>query len=85
MMEQARTINTELKWRQLCDSFGNRYALMTKQTKISNWLDSLKIKDVKAEGEDNYEAVDKLTARINQLVPMARIKDRDDEAKVRFL
>lgn len=43
------------------------------------------MEDVREEDDDEYAALDRLTTRIDQLTPMARPKDRDDEAKVRFL
>lgn len=45
----------------------------------------LKMSNVKDDAEDDYAALDKLIARMDQLGLMARPKDRDDEAKVRFL
>lgn len=46
---------------------------------------TIKMSDVKDKEDDDYAALEKLTNRIDQLAPMARLKDRDDEAKVRFL
>lgn len=47
-------------------------------------------RDVKARrcqknGDDDYAALDKITRRLNQLVPMAKQNNRDDETKVRYL
>lgn len=62
-----------------------RFASMTKQCKISNRLDAIKLEDVREEEGDDYVVLEKLTRRINQLASMARIMDKDDEAKIRFL
>lgn len=52
---------------------------------MSNKLDALRINDVREEGEDDYEALDKFIQWISQLALMARAENRDDEAKVRLL
>lgn len=65
--------------------FSARYALITKQAKVSNRLAALRIDDGKGERDDDYEELDRLTKRINKLAPIVRRKDRDDEAKVGFL
>lgn len=77
--------HTAIPWNAIEDSFANRYASTTKQAEISSRQNALKIDDVREEEGHEYETLDQLTKRINQLVPMERTKDRDDEAKVRFL
>lgn len=69
----------------MVESFGSSYASLTKKEVISNRLKAIKIDDVKEDDEDDYAALDRLTRRINRLVLIAREKDRDNEAKVRFV
>lgn len=58
---------------------------MTKQRQISHQLDTIQLEDIGDDENDDYMALGRLAQRIYQLSPMARIKGRDDEAKVRFL
>lgn len=58
---------------------------MKKQTEPSNRFKAIRIENVRGDNEDDYEGLDRLNKRINRLGPMDREKDRDDEAKVRFL
>lgn len=60
-------------------------ALPSQKAEISSRLDALTIAKVRNKDEDKYEALDKLTKIVNHLASMARPKERDDEAKVRFL
>lgn len=85
MLAQARLDNQHIRWKHFCGIFTNRYDSVTKQNGISNRLVILKMEDVKDEDDDDYAALDKHIARIDQLTPMARPKDRADKAKVRFL
>lgn len=41
--------------------------------------------DVREEKDNDYTALYRLSSIIDQLVPMVRLKDKDDKAKVRFL
>lgn len=52
---------------------------------MSARLESLRLINVRECDGDDYAALDKLTGKINQLRPLARTKDWDDEAKVCFL
>lgn len=74
-----------MKWKLLCDSFAARFASVSRQIEISSRLDAIKRDDFKEKDNDEYMVLDRLTRRINQLALMARLKDRDDEANVRFL
>lgn len=85
IINAAKETSTPMRWSYLCELFAARYSSFSKQTAISNRLESLRLNDVREAGDDNYAALDKPTTMINQLCPMARVKDRDDEAKVRFL
>lgn len=71
--------------RAIVDSFANRYGSTTKQDGKSSRLNALKIDNVGRDEGDEYEALHQHTKRINQFAPMARPRDHDDEANVRFL
>lgn len=74
-----------MMWEALVEHPAYRFASITKRADTSSRLDLVKIDDLRQHGKDDYEALDKLTKRMNQLALAARMKDGDDEAKVRFL
>lgn len=85
MIAKYRESETHVTWQQMTESFTRRYASLTKQAEISNRLEAITIEDVSEDDKDDYTVLDKLTKRINELELIDRIKDHDDEAKVRFL
>lgn len=62
------------KWKLLTEHSGRRYSSITKQAKISKRLIPLKGDDVGQEEAVDYEALDKLRRRINQLAPIASLR-----------
>lgn len=85
MIMKVRESGTCLRWKQLEEAFSRRYASVTKQTEISSRLESLTTEEVGGEDEDKHKALEKLTQMRNELAPIARPKDRDDDIKVGFL
>lgn len=81
----AREKESVLNRKALRDLFTTRFALITKHTEICNRLDTMRLEDVRSEEGDDYMALEKRTQRIDQLARLARIKYRDDKAKVRRL
>lgn len=81
----AQVRKMDIKWNTVCDTFGERYASLSKQLEISNRLDALSLDDSLTDGEDDHAALDTLLAHIHSLVPMEKLKYLDDEAKVRYL
>lgn len=69
----------------MVETFANCYASITNLMEISNRLEAIRIDDDRENDEDDCAALERLTKRIKQLPPTTRIKDRHDEAKVRFL
>lgn len=69
----------------MIESFTNRYASLTRKTEIGNRLEVIRIEDVREDDEDDHVALDKLTKRINELAPITRARNRDNERKVKFL
>lgn len=61
----------------MTESLTSRYAPLTKQTGIINRLEATTVEEVREDDEDYYAALDKLTKRINEIAPRARIKDRE--------
>lgn len=66
-------------------TIAERVSSVTKEVEISNSLDALHFEDFREKDDEDYAALDKLTKRINQFSQMARTKDKDDGARVRFL
>lgn len=56
-----------------------------KTDRISNRFEVLRLKNMEEDGDDDYVVLARLTERANHLPPMARAKDREDEARVRFI
>lgn len=68
----------------MVESSTNHYAFLIKQTEISNRLENIIIGNVRKDNENDFTALEKLTEWINELTPMACIKYRKKEEKVRF-
>lgn len=62
-----------------------RYVSLTKQAKISNGLEAITIGGVRENDKDESAALNKLIKWINELAPMAHIKDCEEETKAKFL
>lgn len=65
--------------------FLKKIASITIQTEIGSRLEALTVKEIKDDYDDEYKALDNRTIMINQLAPLARPDDCDDEASVIFL
>lgn len=74
-----------MSWSVAKTLFGERYSSVSKQEEIYQRLHSLRLEEFLASGAYEYSGLDQIVRRINKLVPMAKPKAQDDEAKVRFL
>lgn len=74
----------QIKWKRLCEVLAEGFALNTRQTTVSNWLDAPRNDSVQEGKDDDYAAVAKLRMRINQLACMDFVKHRDDRVKIDF-
>lgn len=66
-------------------AFAGRYSSDAKRGEISARLTQLSLEDCRDNEEDDYAALESLVARIDRLAPMAKKKDRDEDAKIGFL
>lgn len=85
MITKYRKSETRTTWKEVTKFFTNRYEAVAKHAEISNRLNSIKINGVIKDDQDKYVELDKLTKIINELEPMACVKERDNEAMVKFL
>lgn len=69
----------------MVESFASCYTSLTRKADISSSLEVINIEDVRNDDEDDYATLERPTKRVNELAPMARVKDKDNEAKVRLL
>lgn len=74
-----------IKWKSIVEGFESKSASKTKKAEINSRLKTVTIDDFKQDEEDEYDALYRLTKRINQLAPIVRQEDRDDDSKTRFL
>lgn len=72
-------------WSEMKSVFGHRYASLSKQEEVFMSLEDLTIGELKRNGCNYHSALETLFPRINELVPLAKAKDREGEAKVRDL
>ena len=74
-----------ISWACLVHKFKELYASIAKERNVSDKLHDLNILDLKESSDDDSAALSKLIVRINKWAKLAFPKDRDDEAKARFL
>lgn len=85
MIAKSKETETTVRWKILVDSIKSKCASITKKAEISSRLEAMRIEDVRKDNDVDYAALVGSTKRINQLAPIARSKDNDYEAKVRFM
>lgn len=76
---------TNRPWTETKNDFGHSYASLSKQEEVSMRRPDLKIVEFKWDGNEDHSELDQLVRRINELLPLEKSKDRDEEEMVRYL
>ena len=82
IQKPASKANKSMSWGGMLQKFNDRFASETKRERMSLFL---QIYSFEREHSDSSQALEKLIAQINKISPMARERDRADEAKSIFL